>query len=150
VLTCLPILLAPLALIACVDPFAPEVGELQMATCSNEDSNLEVDISFVDDIRSRILIPNCDSCHNPNSENPTGTKVSGLDMSSYASLRQGGSVSQLRIVIAKRPCESILIKKVMDGPPVGARMPLNGAPYLSVEDIQTMRDWIAEGALEFP
>jgi hypothetical protein len=35
---------------------------------------------------------------------------------------------------------------VGEAPPFGARMPLNGPPFLDERDRQLLADWIAEGA----
>ena len=42
-------------------------------------------------------------------------------------------------------CGSILVQKLGDAPPFGARMPLEG-PALGAPEIQLIVDWIVEGA----
>jgi hypothetical protein len=56
--------------------------------------------------------------------------------------------SGTRIVIPGKPCDSIIVQKLGLAPPFGARMPYNGPPYLSAAELQLIRDWIAEGALD--
>jgi hypothetical protein len=50
------------------------------------------------------------------------------------------------IIVPGQPCESVLLQKVGEGPPYGARMPLNGPTYLEDEDLEVISDWIFEGA----
>jgi hypothetical protein len=38
------------------------------------------------------------------------------------------------------------VQKISAAPPFGARMPLDGPPFLSASQIQVISDWIAEGA----
>jgi Planctomycete cytochrome C len=135
-------------LVGCLDPFAPEVGPPQRPVCTNEDSNPDHDVVFATDVLENVLKKDCGFCHNPDGATPIGIMIGGLDMSSFAALRRGGANSQRAIIVPGKPCDSILIKKVLEGPPFGARMPLNGPPYLSVPDIDILRDWIAEGAHE--
>ena len=52
----------------------------------------------------------------------------------------------LEIVVAGKPCDSSLLHKLGPAPPYGARMPYNGPPYYSLDDLGLLRDWIAEGA----
>ena len=60
-------------------------------------------VSFANDIRPLMLMSpgGCSPCH-------LGRITSGLDLSSYASMRRGGSNSGTNIIIPMKPCESIL------------------------------------------
>lgn len=134
---------------ACLDAYEPDVGELQAEPCLNEDSNLDVDVSFQNEILPLIFEPEpigCLQCHAPTAPTPIGFEVGGLDLSTVASMKQGGANSDGIAIIAGQPCESILLQKVSSGSPFGARMPLGGPPYLSTELQQLLHDWIAEGA----
>jgi len=51
-----------------------------------------------------------------------------------------------KIVVPGQPCASILYLKVDEAPPFGARMPLDGPPFWTEDEIQRLHDWIAEGA----
>jgi hypothetical protein len=135
-------------LLGCLDPFAPDVGPPQRPVCTNEDSDPQHDVVFATEVLDVVLKNDCGLCHDPDGGSPIGITIGGLDMSSFASLRRGGANSQRAIVIPGKPCDSILIKKVLEGPPFGARMPLDGPPYLSVIEVTMLRDWIAEGAHE--
>jgi hypothetical protein len=77
-----------------------------------------------------------------------GRVTSGLDLSSYASMRRGGMNSGTNVIIPMKPCESILPGKLSPTPPFGSRMPFNGPPYFTATELQLVRDWIAEGALD--
>jgi len=131
---------------ACV--LAPDVGPRLAGTCDSADSHPGTSVSFSHDIRPLIVRPTggC-PCHLPSSgEAGIGTELSGLDLSSFASLRAGGFHSADRIVVAGDPCSSILYQKLSDAPPFGSRMPLNGPPFWSPDELQLLHDWIAEGA----
>jgi hypothetical protein len=134
----------------CLGPLEPDVGDPQRERCVDEDSDPSTDVSFRRDIFAGVLHPpppgpGC-RCHMPSSPTPIGLELGGLDLSSYDGLRRGGASSGASIVIPGQPCESVLVLKLSDGPPFGSRMPLNGPPYLTDEQLELIRDWIAEGA----
>jgi hypothetical protein len=140
---------AALVLAACGD-LEPDVGPRLAGTCSDADSNPDVNVSFTRDLRPLInrFAGGC-SCHVPSTSGPgPGTRLGGLDLSSLASLREGGVGSGPQIVIAGQPCASILYQKVSPAPPFGSRMPLGGPPFLTNEELQLIHDWIAEGAAD--
>jgi len=147
-LALLALTLLDLTSTSCLDSFDPEVGPLQSSPCSNDDSDPSLDVSFRNDITPRILDTEplgCLQCHAPDAPTPLGFEVSGLDLSTVALAKAGGSDGDAT-VIPNQPCESILYQKVISGPPFGARMPLGGPPYLSDELLQLVHDWISEGA----
>ncbi|HEY1816551.1 MAG TPA: hypothetical protein VGG74_29595 [Kofleriaceae bacterium] len=111
--------------------------------CTDADSDPSTMVSFGNDIRPLMLMSpgGCSPCH-------LGRITSGLDLSSYASMRRGGMISGSNIIIPMEPCESILPGKLSPTPPFGSRMPFNGPPYFSAAQLQLVRDWIAEGALD--
>lgn len=121
------------------------------ARCRNEDTDPATPVSFERDILQGIFMvqrenaPGC-SCHNPNDPLPVGFQMSGLDLSSHAAALRGGSNTGANAIIAGRPCDSILYLKVTPSPPLGARMPRNGPPFLSDAQIRLVHDWISEGA----
>jgi hypothetical protein len=92
--------------------------------------------------------PACTSCHNNVGRVPAG----GLNLLAevgYSQLVNVGSVTNrgsIR-VIPGDPDNSILIRK-LEGTPgtAGLRMPVGG-PFLTSGQIQIIRRWIAEGAL---
>lgn len=118
-------------------------GSVTIHGCQDVDSDPNVTVSFSGDVRPLMWRSpgGCSPCH-------LGRVTSGLDLSSYASLRRGGINSGTNIVIPGRPCESILPGKLSRTPPFGSRMPFNGPPYFTATELQLVRDWIAEGAAD--
>ena len=143
----LAIALGGTASAGCIDAFQPEVGAPLAAECNDADRDPGADVSFTRDVEP-IFDAHCAGCHYPDARTPIGVQVGGFDLSSYARLRAGGSVRGEQEVVPGRPCASGLVQKVSQFPPFGARMPLNGPPFLTDAEIQLLHDWIAEGALE--
>jgi hypothetical protein len=140
-----------LACAGCIDKLGPEVGPLRV-DASSETGGCDADgdpahtVSFSADIVGNVFAHNgCTSCHTPGGDNPIGLQMSGLDLSSYSTLRTGGGRSGAQIVIDGMPCESILYQKLGPAPPFGERMP-RGKPPLGAADLALVHDWIAEGA----
>lgn len=132
-----------------LEPVDPAVGPALAARCTQEDSDPGTAVSFTRDVLPLLkgeAGPVGCGCHFPGSKTPIGIEQAGLDLSSYASLRAGGVRSRAAIVVAGRPCDSILVQKIGEAPPVGARMPFDGPPFLSDAERQLIADWIAEGA----
>jgi hypothetical protein len=123
------------------DGSVPE-NDAGVAGCDNSDSNPGVEVSFSQDVRPLMVRApgGCSPCH-------LGRITSGLDLSSYASMRRGGMNTGTQIIVSSKPCDSIVLRKLSRTPPFGSRMPFNGPPYFSAEERQLVRDWIAEGAL---
>jgi hypothetical protein len=133
-------LVAALCVLAgCVEP--PDVGALTIDPNCDADRDDTTAMSFVTTV-APILRGKCESCHRPGE---SGETSSGLDVSTYDALLAGGARSVGTIVIASRPCSSVLYQKVSDAPPFGARMPRGRAP-LSTAEQSIIHDWIAEGA----
>ena len=138
----------------CLGPLQPDVGEPLRERCVDEDSDPAVDVSFQRDIFSGVFHRTTGTpgagcrCHLPSDPTPIGFELSGLDLSSYAGLRRGGANSGANVVVPGQPCDSGLVLKLSEGPPFGGRMPQDGPPYLTDEEIQMLKDWIAEGALD--
>jgi len=118
-----------------------DAGDGVIPGCDNSDTNPGVMVSFAVDVRPLIARApgGCAPCH-------LGRVTSGLDLSSYQALRRGGINSGPRIVVGSEPCSSILLQKLGRTPPFGSRMPFNGPPYFSPDELLLVRDWIAEGA----
>ncbi len=124
-------------------PDGQQSGTASEFGCSDVDSNPDVNVSLANDIRPLMLRSpgGCTPCH-------LGRITSGLDLSSYASMRRGGFNSGANVIVPGKPCESIIAGKLSPTPPFGSRMPFNGPPYFSATELQLVRDWIAEGALD--
>jgi hypothetical protein len=142
--------LTPLAALVTACVLEPDVGPPLAGTCKDTDSDPETAVSFSGSIRPLLdrSMGGC-GCHMPSAGGgSTGIQLSGLDLSSTASLRRGGAMSSARIVVAGQPCESVIFQKVSDAPPFGSRMPLGGPPFFTPDELQLLRDWIAEGAAD--
>lgn len=97
-------------------------------------------VSYNDDIQP-IFNENCTSCHGG---------LSGVTLSSYDAVMNGvGDQYNKNIVIPGEPDESPIVDKISPNPTVGDRMP-QGGPFLDDEEINRIRQWITEGALETP
>jgi hypothetical protein len=146
-LVALVALTALTALAACAQ-LEPDVGPRLAGSCDNRDTDPDVGVSFSRQIRPLFnRFPGGCGCHLPSPSGPgPGTALGGLDLSSLASLRDGGFGSGPQIVIDGQPCASILYQKVSPAPPFGSRMPLDGPPFLTPEELRLLHDWIAEGA----
>jgi hypothetical protein len=126
----------------------PDVGPRLAGTCDDSDRIPGKPVSFTDDIHPLIVRPagGC-GCHLPTPNgNGTGTQISGLNLSSLSTLRMGGFHSGAQMIVAGEPCSSIMYQKLSDAPPFGSRMPLNGPPFWTTDELQLLHDWIAEGA----
>jgi hypothetical protein len=133
----------------------PDVGPRIAGSCSDADTQPGTSVSFANQIRPLITRTTSGgvsgggcSCHLPGSTGSpgAGTQLSGLDLSSMDNLRTGGLNSGSQIVVAGQPCRSIMYEKLSISPPFGSRMPLNGPPFWSADELRLLHDWIAEGA----
>lgn len=134
---------------SCLAELEPDVGDLRAGTCTSDDSDPGVSVSFRENIlplfqRSGSL-GGC-TCHQPANRSTSGIDQSGLSLLNYATLMRGGNSSQSTIVVPGDPCASVIVQKVSSAPPFGARMPPGGPPFMTPEEIGLLRDWIAEGA----
>ncbi len=97
-------------------------------------------IDYSSDIQP-IFNAECTSCHGSSG---------GVNLSSYSALMSSnGNNYGSSVVVAGDPESSGLVDKIEANPQFGNRMPTNG-PYLSTDDINTIRQWISEGANEVP
>ncbi len=104
------------------------------------------DVSFKGDVFP-VIKRNCLPCHSEDSDNP-----SELSLDTYDQLMAGGKHGAP--VVAGKPEESILVKKLSSAPPFGDPMPLDprrkkGEPRkrkLTDQEIQLLQEWIAGGA----
>jgi len=94
-------------------------------------------VSYADSIQP-IFTNNCIRCHG----GIEGT--GGLRLESHMQLMEGGASGPA--VIEFLPDESHLIYRI-EGT-VQPRMPFDGPPYLTDEQIQMIREWILQGALD--
>jgi hypothetical protein len=96
---------------------------------------------------------NLGACHIGSSMNVTDnaatTYMNLIDVAASkvadASLPATCGSSGKKLIVPNKPDESLLLLKVKDAPPCGARMRLNG-PYLDDREIQQITKWIEMGA----
>jgi hypothetical protein len=97
-------------------------------------------VVYNDDIQP-IFNARCIACHG-------GT--SGVFLISYqAVMNSVGEQYGRNIVVPNEPDQSPIVDKIGTSPTYGDRMP-QGGPYLNDAQIDLIRQWIAEGALETP
>jgi hypothetical protein len=115
-------------------------GGSSIAPCT--DSDPAVSVSLALDVRPLMYrSPGGCSCH-------TSSTTSGFNLATYEHLRHGGLNSGERVIVPGLPCDSILVQKLGPTPPFGSRMPFNGPPYFTADELALVKDWIAEGALD--
>jgi mono/diheme cytochrome c family protein len=101
-------------------------------------------------IQTDVFTPRCSGCHNgvgamlPGAMNLTSVSSSYAALVGVASLE----VPTLQRVAAGNPNDSYLVRKLEGAPGiVGSQMPLGG-PFLSQATIDSIRQWIANGAAQ--
>jgi len=107
-------------------------------------------ISFTE-IQTDIFTPNCatSGCHSGGSP-PEGLLLDEGFSYAYIVNQPSNRYSGAVLILPTDPDNSYLIQKLeggLTGPIKGSQMPRNAAP-LSPEQIQIIRDWITEGALD--
>ena len=94
------------------------------------------DPRYVRDVRP-VLDKHCTSCHQP------ALKQSDLDLTTYAAFRAGGKRGPA--FVPGSPEQSLVIQFITAG--LTPAMPFNQPP-LAADDVSTIRDWIASGAMD--
>jgi hypothetical protein len=142
------------AAVAC-SSFEPQGGAVQEAYCVDADSDPSTNVDFHKDIRPLMdwtltnpYGPGCSECHYPTGDILEGITEGELDLSTLGSLRKGGVTSGRSIVIAGKPCESAIVRKLLGiYAPAPTRMPRSAPRYWTTAEIKLVEDWIAEGAV---
>jgi mono/diheme cytochrome c family protein len=101
-------------------------------------STRDTTVRFANDILP-IFRASCFDCHGGTQDDGTRTMEAGLDLTSYESVMTGSEFGA--VVTAGDPDDSYLIEMVEAGD-----MPQEGDP-LTPAQVQLIRQWIAEGAL---
>jgi mono/diheme cytochrome c family protein len=105
-------------------------------------------VTFSTQIQQQIFNPACIACHTDDGRTPSSnlnlkTGVSIANLVNVASVGKAGATR----VVPGNPSGSYLIQKLEGAPDiVGLRMPRNGPPYLTTEQIALIRQWIQNGA----
>ena len=131
---------------------SPGVGP-PLVACTDADSDPGQSVSFHAQIRPLMDRASDDStghgcitCHYSTQPSHVCTDITGLDAATLGALRLGGVVSGGNIIIPGKPCESALVQKLQGDYFEGLRMPKDGPPFWSDDEIQLVKDWIFEGA----
>ncbi len=125
--------------------FATSCGSSSSPSAPSGQTNT---VTFSTQIQQQILNPACVSCHTDEGRTPASnlnlkTGVSIANLVNIASVGKSGAVR----VIPGNPSGSYLIQKLEGAPDiVGLRMPRNGPPYLTTEQVALIRQWIQNGA----
>lgn len=132
---------------------SPSVGPALVA-CTDVDSDPAHSVSFQTQIRPLMDRSStdptghgCKTCHYSTQPSHLCTDVSGLDCATLGAIRQGGIVSGGTIIVPGKPCESALVQKLQGDYFEGLRMPKDGPPFWSDDEVQLVKDWIFEGAV---
>lgn len=86
-----------------------------------------------------ILLQRCAKCHS--AQSILGAPPEGLRMTTLPELLRGGDRA---VVVPGHPLASELYRRVAGL--AQPRMPFDGPPYLSADEIRVLGDWIAQGA----
>jgi hypothetical protein len=101
-------------------------------------------LTYEDNVKPIIDRYGCAQCHAP--PFPSGDFIAVT----YEGLLRGGAHRATNpTVIPGQGSRSLLYQILLPNPPVSVRMP-QGGPYLPSEPIQTIRDWIDQGAKRSP
>lgn len=111
-------------------------------------TNTTPTVTFSTQIQQQIFNPACVSCHTDEGRTPASnlnlrSGVSHAQLVGVASVGKAGAVR----VIAGNASGSYLIQKLEGASDiVGLRMPRNGPPFLTTEQVALIRQWITNGA----
>ena len=99
-------------------------------------------------IQTQILTPACVACHTDEGRVPAATLNlrPGASFPNLVGVASSGKAGATR-VIAGNPNGSYLVQKLEGAADiVGLRMPRNGPPFLTTEQVALIRQWIQNGA----
>ena len=105
-------------------------------------------VSFATQIQQQIFNPACTACHTDEGRTPSSNLnlKSGVSISNLVNVASVGKAGAVR-VIPGNPSGSYLIQKLEGASDiVGLRMPRNGPPFLTTEQVTLIRQWIQNGA----
>lgn len=97
----------------------------------------------IEDVQSQVFTPSCalSGCHN-GAQFPNLS--SGVSFNSIVNVASA-QMSSLSLIAPSNPDDSYIVRKI-EGTGIGSLMPLGGS--LTSTQIQLVRDWVSEGALE--
>ena len=89
----------------------------------------------------------CAYCHYPGQGTMEGLMMTGLDLSTLGTLRNGWFHHRRRHPRRRRcRCSRVIVEKLQGHYFEGDRMPKSGPPYWSDDEIQLVITWISQGA----
>lgn len=98
-------------------------------------------------IQDNIFTPVCTECH-AGTTAPEGLRLEeGLAYDNLVEI-PSEQVPELFRVEPNAPDNSYLVRKLEGTQSVGARMPRNGPPFLEQSEIDVIRQWISDGAMD--
>ena len=112
-----------------------------LSSCDNQDQPQFQKVTYADDVEP-IIQKHCAECHVTGQQ---GAKASGLLVDSYESLMKGTSFGQ--VINPGSAMSSSLYILISGKDKLTLTMP-HGRKPLSDEEIETIRVWIEEGAVE--
>jgi len=112
-----------------------------LSSCDNQDQPQFQKVTYADDVEP-IIQKHCAECHVTGQQ---GAKASGLLVDSYESLMKGTSFGQ--VIYPGSAMSSSLYILISGKDKLTITMP-HGRKPLSDEEIETIRVWIEEGAVE--
>jgi mono/diheme cytochrome c family protein len=134
-----------LVLVGAAAVFATGCGSSNSPSAPSGSTNT---VTFSTQIQQQIFNPACVACHTDDGRTPSSnlnlkTGVSIANLVNVASVGKAGATR----VVPGNPSGSYLIQKLEGAPDiVGLRMPRNGPPFLTTEQIALIRQWIQNGA----
>jgi hypothetical protein len=114
--------------VSCIIEVGPQIPTISV-------SGTGITASFQGDVRP-FLAGRCGSCH-----------FYLADPNIYTYITSPGIFFTEPLIQASDPDNSILYRKLTPTPPFGSRMP-QGGPFLTASELDLIRRWIVEGALE--
>lgn len=90
-----------------------------------------------------IFLEHCWTCHPDMASLDLGATTAYSNLVNITSTNHAPAVR----VVPSDPEASVLWHKISQSPTYGLTMPPNGT-FLSIEELQTIRDWIEQGALD--
>lgn len=115
------------------DAGRPDAGSMDAGTPDAGPPDAGTPVSFMNDVQT-IFDNRCNSCHTWSYSNTVN-----------ASTGCGGAGS--RRIVANNLNTSVIYQKIAGTPPCGGQMPPASATQLTQQELDTIRDWILQGAL---
>ncbi|HEY1955635.1 MAG TPA: hypothetical protein VGH28_08480 [Polyangiaceae bacterium] len=136
-----------LAMLTACSALDPEIGDLSPPIDAGPPVLFGRDIRpLMDRSSSDPSGHGCKACHYAKFTSHVGTDASGLDLSTLGALRRGGNDTHQNIVVPYSPEGSALVQKLRGTFSIGVRMPKDGPPYWSEDEIELVERWILQGA----